>query len=212
MSARIFLWSITSALAGLLFGFDTVVISGAEQKIQALWGLSAGMHGIATASALYGTVVGALLGGWPTDRLGRKLTLLGIGVLYIVSAVWSSVATDIYAFIAARLIGGLGIGISTVAAPLYISEIAPARYRGRLAGMFQFNIVFGIVIAYLSNALLAGTGENAWRWMLGVEAFPALLYTVLCFAIPESPRWLIARKGDRTSGVGVLRRISPERT
>jgi sugar porter (SP) family MFS transporter len=209
MSNRIFFWSITSALAGFLFGFDTVVISGAEQRIQALWGLSAGTHGIATASALYGTVVGALLGGWPTDRFGRKLTLLGIGVLYMVSAVWSGLATGVYSFIVARLIGGLGIGISTVAAPLYISEIAPAGFRGRLAGMFQFNIVFGIVIAYLSNALLAGAGENAWRWMLGVAAFPSLLYTLSCLVIPESPRWLLGRMGDRQAGVAVLRLIEP---
>ncbi|MBI4164268.1 MAG: MFS transporter [Acidobacteria bacterium] len=131
----IFFCSVTSALAGFLFGFDNVVISGAEQKIQALWGLSAGTHGIAAASALYGTVVGVLLGGWPTDRFGRKLTLLGIGILYIVLAVWSSLATDVYSFILARLIGGLGIGMSTVAAPLYISEIAPAGYRGRLEGL-----------------------------------------------------------------------------
>jgi len=209
MSSRIFFWSITSALAGFLFGFDTVVISGAEQKIQTLWELSAGTHGIATASALYGTVVGALLGGWPTDRFGRKLTLLSIGILYVVSAVWSSLATDVYSFIIARLIGGLGIGISTVAAPLYISEIAPAGYRGRLAGMFQFNIVFGIVIAYLSNALLAGAGENAWRWMLGVAAFPSVLYTLCCLVIPESPRWLLGRKCDRQAGVAVLRLIEP---
>ena len=114
MNARIFFWSLTSALAGFLFGFDTVVISGAEQKIQALWGLSAGMHGIAMASALYGTILGSLLGGWPTDRFGRKPTLLWIGVLYLVSAVWSGLATDVYSFILARLIGGLGIGISTV--------------------------------------------------------------------------------------------------
>ena len=209
MSRRILFWSITSALAGFLFGFDTVVISGAEQRIQALWGLSAGMHGIATASALYGTVVGALFGGWPTDRFGRKLTLIGIGILYMVSAVWSSLATDVYSFVVARLIGGLGIGISTVAAPLYISEIAPAGYRGRLAGMFQFNIVFGIVIAYLSNALLAGAGENAWRWMLGVAAFPSALYTLCCLAIPESPRWLLGRRSDRQAGIAVLRLIEP---
>jgi MFS transporter, SP family, arabinose:H+ symporter len=210
MSSRIFFWSVTSALAGFLFGFDTVVISGAEQKIQTLWGLSAGTHGIATASALYGTVVGALLGGWPTDRFGRKLTLLGIGVLYIASAVWSGLATDVYSFTIARFIGGIGIGISTVAAPLYISEIAPAGYRGRLAGMFQFNIVFGIVIAYLSNALLAGAGENAWRWMLGVAAFPSILYTLCCLVIPESPRWLLGRRGDRQAGIAVLRLIDPK--
>jgi len=210
MKSRIFFWSITSALAGFLFGFDTVVISGAEQKIQSLWALNPGMHGIAMASALYGTVLGSLLGGWPTDRLGRKATLLWIGVLYVVSAVGCAYAWNVSAFIAARFIGGLGIGISTVAAPLYISEIAPPAYRGRLAGMFQFNIVFGIVIAFLSNALLAGIGENAWRWMLGVAAFPSLLYTVLCFGIPESPRWLIGRKGDREAGLRVLRLIEPD--
>ena len=209
MPGRLFFWSLTSALAGFLFGFDTVVISGAEQKIQALWGLSAGMHGIAIASALYGTVLGALIGAWPTDRWGRKRTLLCIGILYLVSAVWSGLATGVGSFIAARLIGGLGIGMSTVAAPLYISEIAPPKYRGRLAGMFQFNIVFGILIALLSNALLARIGENAWRWMLGVAAFPSLLYTVFCFGIAESPRWLLCCKGDRPAGVAVLRLIQP---
>ena len=210
MKSRIFFWSITSALAGFLFGFDTVVISGAEQKIQSLWALSPGIHGIAMASALYGTVLGSLLGGWPTDRFGRKATLLWIGVLYVISAVGCAYSWNVSSFIAARFIGGLGIGISTVAAPLYISEIAPPAYRGRLAGMFQFNIVFGIVIAFLSNALLAGIGENAWRWMLGVAAFPSVLYTVLCFGIPESPRWLIGRKGDREEGLRVLRLIEPD--
>lgn len=210
MKSRIFFWSITSALAGFLFGFDTVVISGAEQKIQTLWGLSAGLHGVAMAAALYGTVLGSLLGGWPTDRFGRRATLLWIGVLYIISALGCGFAAGVSSFIAARFIGGLGIGISTVAAPLYISEIAPPAYRGRLAGMFQFNIVFGIVIAFLSNALLAGIGENAWRWMLGVAAFPSILYTVMCFAIPESPRWLLGRKRDRAAGLAVLRLIRPE--
>jgi MFS transporter, SP family, arabinose:H+ symporter len=209
MTGRIFFWSLTSALAGFLFGFDTVVISGAEQKIQALWGLSAGVHGVAIASALYGTVVGSLLGGIPTDRLGRKPTLLVIGLLYLISAVWSGLTTDVYSFIIARTIGGLGIGISTVAAPLYISEIAPPKHRGRLAGMFQFNIVFGIVIAFLSNALLSGIGENAWRWMLGVAAFPSLLYTLFCLYLPESPRWLLTRKGDRKAGIAILRLIQP---
>ena len=210
MKRSIFFWSITSALAGFLFGFDTVVISGAEQTIQALWSLSPTMHGVAMASALYGTVLGSLVGGWPTDRFGRRPTLVWIGILYFVSAVWSGLATGVYTFIVARFIGGLGVGMSTVAAPLYIAEIAPPAWRGRLAGLFQFNIVFGILVAFVSNALLAGIGEHAWRWMLGVEAVPALIYTVLCFAIPESPRWLIARKGDHASGVEVLRRISPE--
>jgi MFS transporter, SP family, arabinose:H+ symporter len=210
MNRRIFFWSLTSALAGFLFGFDTVVISGAEKTIQTLWGLSPGLHGIAMASALYGTVVGSLLGGWPADRFGRKATLLWIGVLYFVGAVGSALATNVVTFIAARVIGGLGIGISTVVAPMYISEIAPPKHRGRLAGMFQFNIVFGILIAFVSNALLAGIGENAWRWMLGVAAFPSLLYAVLCFGLPESPRWLLSRKGDREAGLEVLQRIEPD--
>ena len=210
MNGRILAWSVTSALAGFLFGFDTVVISGAEQTIQSLWKLGAGMHGVAMGAALYGTVVGSLLGGWPTDRIGRKATLLLIGIFYLAGAIWSAVATDVYSFIIARAIGGLGIGISTVAAPLYISEIAPAKYRGRLAGMFQFNIVFGILVAFLSNSLLAGKGENAWRWMLGVAAFPSLIYTMLCFGLPESPRWLLSRKGDRAKGVKVLQLIEPD--
>jgi MFS transporter, SP family, arabinose:H+ symporter len=212
MKARILFWSITSALAGFLFGFDTVVISGAEQKIQSLWGLSAGIHGFAMASALYGTVFGSLLGGWPTDRFGRKATLLSIGLMYVVSAIGCGFAQGITSFILARFIGGLGIGISTVAAPLYISEIAPPAYRGRLAGMFQFNIVFGILVAFMSNYLLKDVGENAWRWMLGVAAFPSILYTLLCFALPESPRWLLTRKGDREGALKVLRLIEPEAT
>jgi MFS transporter, SP family, arabinose:H+ symporter len=210
MNGRIFFWSLTSALAGFLFGFDTVVISGAEKTIQTLWGLSPGLHGIAMASALYGTVVGALLGGWPADRFGRKATLLWIGVLYFVGAVGSGLAPNVAIFILARVIGGLGIGISTVVAPMYISEIAPPKHRGQLAGMFQFNIVFGILVAYVSNALLAGVGDNAWRWMLGVAAFPSLLYAIFCFGLPESPRWLLSRKGDRESALEVLQRIEPE--
>ena len=163
MKARIFFWAITSALAGFLFGFDTVVISGAEQKIQSLWNLSPGLHGMAMAAALYGTVLGSVLGGRLADRFGRKATLTAVGLLYIISAVGCGFAWDVTSFVVARFIGGLGIGISTVAAPLYISEISPPAYRGRLAGMFQFNIVFGILVAFASNAALAGIGENAWR-------------------------------------------------
>ncbi len=210
MNTRVFFWSLTSALAGFLFGFDTVVISGAEKTIQSLWGLSPGLHGIAMASALYGTVIGAMIGGWPADRFGRKATLLWIGIFYFVGAIGSGLASNVSLFIAARVIGGLGIGISTVAAPLYIAEISPPKHRGRLAGMFQFNIVFGILVAFVSNALLAGIGVNAWRWMLGVAAFPSLLYALLCFGLPESPRWLLARKGDREGGLEVLQRIEPE--
>ena len=210
MNTRIFFWSLTSAPAGFLFGFDTVVISGAEKTIQALWGLSDNLHGIAMASALYGTVVGSLIGGWPADRLGRKVTLLWIGALYLLGAAGSALAPNVWVFIAARAIGGLGIGISTVVAPMYISEIAPPKHRGRLAGMFQFNIVFGILIAFVSNALLAGVGGNAWRWMLGVAAFPSLLYSLLCFGLPESPRWLLTKKGDREAAQRVLQQIEPE--
>jgi sugar porter (SP) family MFS transporter len=210
MKYHIFLWSVTSAMAGFLFGFDTVVISGAEQTIQSLWDLSPAMHGLALGSALYGTVLGSLLGGWPTDRFGRKPTLLFIGVLYILSAVGCGFAGNAATFIAARFIGGVGIGISTVTAPLYISEIAPPAYRGRLAGMFQFNIVFGIVLAFVSNAIIARlAGEDAWRWMLGIAAVPSVIYTIMCFGIPESPRWLIGCKGDRKKAMGVLRLISP---
>ena len=211
MNGRIFFWSLTSALAGFLFGFDTVVISGAEKTIQTLWGLSPGLHGIAMASALYGTVVGSLIGGWPADRFGRKATLLWIGVLYFIGAVGSALASNVATFIAARVVGGLGIGISTVVAPMYISEIAPPQHRGRLAGMFQFNIVFGILIAFVSNALLAGVGANAWRWMLGVAAFPSLLYALFCLGLPESPRWLLSRKGDRAAALQVLRQAEPDR-
>jgi MFS transporter, SP family, arabinose:H+ symporter len=209
MFSRLLLWSLISALAGFLFGFDTVVISGAEKTIQSVWGLSDELHGLAMGAALWGTVLGAFLGGWPTEKIGRKKTLIAIGVLYFVSAVWSGIATDVYSFIIARFIGGLGVGVSTIAAPLYISEIAPAGLRGRLAGMFQFNIVFGILAAFLSNALIAGTSEHDWRWMLGVEAFPALIYTVLCFIIPESPRWLIGHAGNSAEGLRVLTMINP---
>jgi sugar porter (SP) family MFS transporter len=188
------------------------VISGAEQTIQALWGLSAGMHGLALGAALYGTVLGSLIGGWPTDRFGRKATLLWIGILYFVSAVLSGLAGNVWIFIAARFIGGVGVGISTVAAPLYIAEIAPPLHRGRLAGMFQFNIVFGILVAFASNAMLAGVGEHAWRWMLGVEAVPALVYTLMCLGLVESPRWLLTRRQDRAGGLRTLALIEPGAT
>ena len=209
MNARIFFWSLTAALAGFLFGFDTVVISGAEKTIQSLWSLSPGLHGFAIASALYGTVFGALFGGWPADRFGRQFTLLWIGLLYIVGAAGSALAPNVGTFIVARFIGGLGIGVSTVVAPMYIAEIAPPKNRGRLGGMFQFNIVLGILVAFVSNALLAGIGENAWRWMLGVAAFPSLFYALACLTLPESPRWLLSKKGDRETGLQALQLIEP---
>jgi len=196
---RLFYYSLTSALAGFLFGFDTVVISGAEQTIQHLWGLSPGVHGFAMGAALYGTVLGSLLGSWPADRFGRRPTLLAVGALFLVSALGSALAPNVELFIIARFIGGVGIGISTVAAPLYISEIAPPDRRGRLAAMFQFNIVLGIVIAFASNAALSGLGTDAWRWMLGVAAIPSLIYMVMCLGIPESPLWLSMRASSPSS-------------
>lgn len=208
-SRRLIFWALIAALAGFLFGFDTVVISGAEQRVQALWHLSADLHGLAISSALWGTVIGALVGGWPTERLGRRKTLIGIGILYSVSAVGSALAPEVYSFMLARFIGGVGVGISTVTAPLYIAEISPARYRGRLAGMFQFNVVFGILVAFCSNAVLAGIGENAWRWMLAAESIPAASYTLLCFFLPESPRWLIVHAGRPQEALKVFRKIEP---
>jgi len=212
VSKRLVIWSLTSALAGFLFGFDTIVISGAEQKIQSLWELDSKLHGLAMSAALWGTVIGSLIGGFPTERFGRRKTLLWIGILYFVSAVGSGIAPEKFFFMIARFIGGLGVGMATVASPLYISEISPAKLRGRLAGMFQFNIVFGILIAFVSNYFLAKylNEEVAWRWMLGVEAFPALLYTFLCFGIPESPRWLIVHGGQHEAGVEVFRRVNPD--
>lgn len=203
--------SVVAALGGLLFGFDTVVISGAEQAIQSLWGLSDGLHGSAISAALWGTVLGSLAGSIPTDRLGRRGTLLWIGVLYFVSAVWSALATDVYSFMVARFLGGVGVGVSTVAAPLYIAEIAPTALRGRLSGLFQFNIVLGILLAFISNAALRYfCDENAWRWMLGVEALPALAYTLFALRLPESPRWLIGIRGQRAEGEAAIQALNPD--
>lgn len=208
---KLLFWSIISALAGFLFGFDTVVISGAEQTIQHLWNLSPFMHGLAISGALWGTVLGSMVGAFPTDAFGRRKTLIWIGALYLLSSVWSALAGDVYSFIIARFLGGLGIGISTVASPLFISEIAPPASRGRLAGMFQFNIVFGILVAFLSNYLIGKyMGEHAWRWMLGVMAVPSLIYTACCFLLPESPRWLISNRKDRAAGLAVLKKINPD--
>ena len=211
MKTKFYLYksAIVASLAGFLCGFDTVVISGAEQTIQLLWELNSTLHGLAISMALWGTVIGSLIGGWPAEYFGRKQTLLWIGVLYLASAAGSALAPEVYSFMIFRFVGGLGVGISTVAAPMFISEIAPPQHRGRLTGMFQFNIVFGILIAFLSNSLLGNIGENAWRWMLGVEAFPALLFAVLCIGLPESPRWLIVHKNDRQRGLAVLRKTSP---
>ncbi len=212
MNPKILRISLIAALAGFLFGFDTVVISGAEKKLQALWETSDAFHGtVVIGMALFGTVIGAMFGGIPTNRLGRKKTLFWIGVLYTLSALGSALTNDPVSFGIFRFLGGLGIGASTVAAPAYISEIAPARQRGRLVGLYQFNIVFGILIAFFSNYLLSGTSENDWRWMVGVEAFPALIYTLMALGIPRSPRWLMTRGLEEEAGA-VLHRLGSETT
>jgi sugar porter (SP) family MFS transporter len=206
---KILIWSVTAALAGFLFGFDTVVISGADKKLQLLWGTSDAFHGaIVMAMALWGTVVGAITGGIPTNKWGRKNTLILIGVLYTISAIGSGLANDPWTFAVFRFIGGLGVGASTIAAPAYISEIAPAKKRGRLVALYQFNIVFGILVAFLSNYLFSGIGENDWRWMIGIEAVPALIYTIFMFSVPKSPRWLIS-KFRNEEAKAVLKIINP---
>lgn len=208
--AKIWFLAITAALGGFLFGFDTIVINGAEKDIQSLWNLSGALHGWVISSALWGTVIGSLAGGRVSDRFGRKPTLLGVGVLYFVSAVWSGFATGPWTMIVARFIGGLGVGVSTIAAPVYIAEISPAESRGKLTALFQFNIVLGVVTSLLSNLLLKDIGANAWRWMLGVEAFPALLFTALCPFLVESPRWLATRgaSAEATAATGFWSRAN----
>jgi MFS transporter, SP family, arabinose:H+ symporter len=206
---KILTWSISAALAGFLFGFDTVVISGADKQLQELWNTSDAFHGsVVMAMALWGTVVGAIFGGIPTNKIGRKKTLLIIGVLYFVSAVGSSLANDPVVFAIFRFLGGLGVGASTIAAPAYVSEIAPPQQRGKLVSLYQFNIVLGILIAFLSNYLLRNTGAEPWRWMVGVEAIPAFIYTLFVLAIPRSPRWLVS-KGRLAEAEKVLHTIEP---
>lgn len=202
-------WSLTVALAGFLFGFDTVVISGANAPIKELWQTSAWFHGIFIMSmALWGTVLGSLAGGIPTKKIGRKKTLIWVGVLYLISALGSGLATDPYMFSFFRFLGGVGVGASTVAAPTYISEISSAKSRGRLVALYQFNIVFGILIAFISNYLFDGVGgENDWRWMLGIEALPAAIYCLLILGVPNSPRWLVVQKNDEATALSTLQLI-----
>ena len=202
-------WSIVVALAGFIFGFDTVVISGANQPIKELWHTSPLFHGFFIMSmALWGTVLGAIFGGIPTELFGRKKVLLWVGILFAISALGSAFATDPYMFSFFRFIGGVGIGVSSVVAPIYISEISTPVTRGRLGALYQFNIVFGILIAFLSNYFLQGVGgANDWRWMLGVLAVPATLYTLLVFGISESPRWLITKKNDLAAAKDIMLQI-----
>ena len=192
---KIVSWSVIVAFGGFVFGFDTAVISGAEQEIQNLWNLSDTMIGQTVAMALYGTVIGALLGGFPSESLGRKKTLIWIAVLYLVSAIGSAIAPEVYSLMFFRFIGGLAVGASSVTAPMYISEISPASKRGQLTALFQLNIVIGILIAYLSNYFIGGASHGNWRFMLGIESVPAALFVFMIFLVPKSPRWLILKKG-----------------
>ncbi|MFH6767801.1 sugar porter family MFS transporter [Gaetbulibacter aquiaggeris] len=217
MNNKIIVWSITVALAGFLFGFDTIVISGAEQTLQKMWGSyelfgsNDYFHGyIVVGSALFGTIFGALLGGYPTSMIGRKNTLIWIGILYTISAIGSGLANDPWVFGVFRFIGGLGVGASTIAAPAYISEIASAKNRGKLVATYQFNIVFGILVAFVSNYLISIYIENnSWRWMIGIEAVPAFIYTIMVFMVPKSPRWLIIK--NRTEEARkIIKLINPD--
>ena len=217
MNNKIVLWSITVALAGFLFGFDTIVISGAEQTLQQMWsgytlfGSNDNFHGyVVVGSALFGTIFGAMLGGFPTNAIGRKNTLIWIGVLYTVSALGSALVNDPYSFGFFRFLGGLGVGASTIAAPAYISEIASAENRGKLVATYQFNIVFGILVAFISNYLISSyVTKDSWRWMIGIEALPALIYTIMMFGVPKSPRWLLI-KNRQEEAKRIIHLINPE--
>lgn len=190
--------SLIAALAGFIFGFDTVVISGANLPIKELWNTSPLFHGFFIMSmALWGTVIGAIFGGFPTEKFGRKKVLLSVGILFSLSTIGTALATNPYSFSFFRFIGGLGIGISSVVAPIYISEISTPANRGKLTGMYQFNIVFGLLMAYISNYFLKGfDGANDWRWMLGVMIIPSLVYALLVIFVPESPRWLVMKNRE----------------
>lgn len=199
-------YSIVAALGGFLFGFDTAVISGVEKSIQELWSLSPTWHGFTVSSALFGTVLGALIAGRPAEKYGRKKMLQAIGLLYLMTSLATALTNTWEIFVMFRFLGGIGVGASSVVGPMYISEISPADRRGRLVALFQFNIVSGILIAYISNYLLYGMSDDAWRWMLGVQAIPSALYFSFVFLVPESPRWLI-KHGRNLEALSVLNKI-----
>ena len=192
--------AFVASLGGLLFGFDTAVISGAERQIQAVYGLSDFAHGFTMATALIGTIIGALCCGGMAERLGRKRSLIVIGIFYLISAIFSGAIVNWYSFMFFRFIGGLAVGASSVIGPMYIAEISPAKWRGRFVCFFQFNIVLGIVLAYFSNYWIAGV-PNDWQWMIIAESVPALLFTVLMFTVPESPRYLVSRGREEEAGL-----------
>ena len=204
-----FRWILVAALSGFLFGFDTVVISGANLPIKELWSTSPFFHGFFIMSmALWGTVLGALFGSYPTNKLGRKKTLTWIGFFFLISALGSALAVAPYTFSFFRFVGGVAVGVSSIAAPIYISEISTSENRGRLGVLYQFSLVFGILIAFFSNYLLTGfQGSSDWRWMLGVEAIPALMYLLLTLYIPDTPRWQIIFQKDDSAALKTLNQI-----
>ena len=213
LNSKILWGSIVSSLAGLLFGFDTAVISGAEQGLMYYFESDPLAHGITTSIALVGTIFGAIFAFLPAQKWGRKHSLLVIAFLYALSAIGCALTSSWGLFLFYRLAGGLAVGASSVIAPMYISEISPKDYRGRLVGLFQFSIVFGILLAFISNYLINDAVEdNAWRWMLGVEAIPATIFFVLAFFIPRSPRWLIltGRKEEALRNLSQLEAGDPE--
>ena len=187
--------SIVGALGGLLFGFDTAVISGTTTALTKEYNLTPDLLGFAVSSALWGTVISSMLAGIPGDKYGARDTLRIAAIMYVVSAVGCALAWNLPSLLFFRFIGGLGIGCSSVLGPVYIAEIAPAQWRGRLVGLFQTNIVLGILVAYASNFLIGtmGLGDLEWRWKLGVSGIPAALFLLMLFGIPRSPRWLVAR-------------------
>ena len=204
-----FRWILVAALSGFLFGFDTVVISGANLPIKELWSTSPFFHGFFIMSmALWGTVLGALFGAYPTNKLGRKKTLSWVGFFFLISALGSALAMDAYTFSFFRFIGGIAVGVSSIAAPIYISEISTSKNRGSLGVLYQFSLVFGILIAFFSNYLLTGfQGGSDWRWMLGIEALPALMYLLLTLSIPDTPRWQILFQNNHKAALETLLEI-----
>lgn len=206
---KVIFWAWVVALGGFLFGFDTAVISGAEKSIQQYWNLSAFEHGLTMSIALVGTIIGALFGSIPSDKLGRKQTLFLVAILFLIASVGTALAQSWLLFLLCRFLGGLGVGASSVVAPVYISEISPPHRRGRLVALFQFNIVLGILISYFSNYLIGSATETSWRWMLGVQAFPSLAFVILIRMVPETPRWLILKAGKFDVAKSILKIIDP---
>ncbi|MEP7266597.1 MAG: sugar porter family MFS transporter [Saprospiraceae bacterium] len=209
VKGNVMFWSVVVSLGGFLFGFDTAVISGGEQAIQKLWSLSNFLLGQLVGMGLYGTIVGAVLGGIPAEKFGRKPTLVLIAFLFLICSIGSAISSSPSMLMFFRFIGGLGVGASSVVAPIYISEIAPKEKRGRLTAMFQFNLVLGILVAYLSNYLIGNRTENSWRIMLGIMAIPSVAFLVLLFFVPESPRWLITARNKIKDATDILTKIDP---